>query len=401
MDKKIYLLIAVLVVALAGWYVGDANAVPPPDLPGPFSVGHTSHTFYDASRDRELLTEVWYPVDPGDESGYDITVYNLGKAAPKKKKIKFDEVEITSGDTTATQAYEGPPISSNGPLPLVVYSSGTTGFPIAAYHVNEALASHGFIVASVHHTGWTIIEFALGTRDPVTQTRLDRPPDIVVVLDEMLARYDIDPDRIGMIGCSFGAYTAFALAGGIENLGIEADGRLKAIIGYGSAQIGQFSLEDFDAIDIPSLLLGGTRDVLAPIEFNHLRTFAEMSGNPRYRVDMVDAAHDAWVNGCEWGEAALDAGVTALSDIFLRDAVECHLRADPEDPPLNLISRAEAMRLARVYTVSFMQTYVAGVGGYRPFLTQDYADTEPNAEIYKCTGGQDGPYDFELGGTQC
>lgn len=382
MDRKIYLLIAILVVAVAAWHVGDANAsssVMRPDLPGPFSVGHTSHTFYDASRDRELLTEVWYPVDPGDESG-DTSVYNLGKAAPKGGKIKFKKVEITSGDYTATQSYEGSPISINGPFPLVVYSSGTTGFPFAAFHISEALASHGFIVASVNHTGWTIIEFVLGTRDPVWQTRLDRPDDIVVVIDEMLSRYDmIDPDRIGMIGCSFGAYTAFALAGGIERLGIEADGRLKAIIGYGSAQIPQFSEADFAAIDIPSLLLGGKRDILAPIDPNHLRPFAEMSGSPRYRVDMVDAAHDAWINGCEWGEAALAAGVTELSNIFLRTAVEC--------PPLNQISRAEALRLGRLYTVSFMQTYVADVSGYQSFLTPGYADSsEPNAEVFICGG---------------
>jgi predicted dienelactone hydrolase len=303
----------------------------------------------------------------------------LGKYAPKGGKVKFKKVKITS-----SQAYEGSLISTSGPFPLVMYEFGTTGSPVSGYHVNEALASHGFVTVASNHPGVSIIEVVLGTRTPGPVARLERPADSKFVLDAMLAKnadpgdpfYNlIDPDRIGVLGGSFGAYNAFALAGGVSGIGIEADGRYKGLVGYAPGGTAVISNEDFAQIEISSLLLGGTRDTMVVIDPMITRPFNNMSGSPRYRVDMQEAAHDAWVNGCEWGEAALAAGVTELSDVYLRSYVEC--------PPDNHISRAMALRLGRLYTVSFFLTYVADVDGYQSFLTPGYGQSsEPSAEVF-------------------
>jgi predicted dienelactone hydrolase len=101
---------------------------------------------------------------------------------------------------------------SGGGLPLVVISHGTGGSLSSHYDTALALASAGFVVAAVTHTGDN-------SRDQSGEFRiLDRPRQISRALDYILnawpGRDRLDPAKIGIFGFSAGGFTALADVGG-------------------------------------------------------------------------------------------------------------------------------------------------------------------------------------------
>lgn len=147
----------------------------PADLaePGPYGVGRRTFAFVDPDRDGRPV-EVWvrYPalVDPGDP------------------------------------AKDAPPDPSGAPYPVILGDAD-----IAAY-LGEHLTSHGFVfVEGLGQRTW-------GSGHP-TPSMVDYPLDLMVGLDGLAALEDdplatiLDTDRAGVVGYSFGAWTALTLAG--------------------------------------------------------------------------------------------------------------------------------------------------------------------------------------------
>src|SRR5690606_3932098 len=92
-----------------------------------------------------------------------------------------------------------------------------------------------------------------------------RPRDVSFVIDQMLARSAdpqdplherIRPFLIGVAGHSFGGYTALAIAGGFETLGLPPDPRVAAIAAIAPGS-GFFSDADLASIQVPPFLLSG------------------------------------------------------------------------------------------------------------------------------------------------
>jgi hypothetical protein len=141
-----------------------------------------------------------------------------------------------------------------GSFPLVVHDHGGPGpgadfQRVAQLPLHETMASHGFVTA-----------VALHSADPVVRVR-----DLALLIDALLARNaasgdalagSIDPDRIGISGVSAGAAAAIGAAGGVEDHGVPADTRIKAMVVY------EPGLEyPFDAakVAIPYLIMGGSQ----------------------------------------------------------------------------------------------------------------------------------------------
>ena len=99
--------------------------------------------------------------------------------------------------------------------PLVVISHGTGGNMFGHFDLAEALARRGYVVAALTHPGDNYRDRSL-----VADARYfsERPHQVSVVLDALLARPDlaplIDAQRIGAIGHSAGGHTVAALLGG-------------------------------------------------------------------------------------------------------------------------------------------------------------------------------------------
>ena len=74
-----------------------------------------------------------------------------------------------------------------------MFSHGSCGYPNQSTFLTALLASHGFVVVAPPHPGNTIYEIArCGTAPALAAAFVERPQDILFVLDGMLAA-DADP----------------------------------------------------------------------------------------------------------------------------------------------------------------------------------------------------------------
>lgn len=326
-----------------------------PDEPGPFAVGRFTTSVTDPERDgRELTLDVVYPVEPGAVEGQPTTPY-----------------EIVPGVTVASPlAHLDAPVAA-GPHPLVVFSHGSGGVRYQSYFLTEALASHGFVVAAPDHTGNTATDTLLGTPATFEQSAVDRPLDVSVVIDALLARSEdpadpladaIDPDRIGVTGHSFGGYTALAVAGGAQDL--PTDERIDAIAPIAPAAGPRLLDEaEIQAVDVPTLVVGGTADETTPIEPNSTRPF-ELVGAGVVRVDVVDAGHSSFTDICDLRDA-IDAS-------SLPDAIKAAVADQAEGGCADrLVPIEEAHRLTTRYVVSFFRLHLFGEEPYRSVLEDE------------------------------
>jgi predicted dienelactone hydrolase len=179
-------------------------------LPAPtgrYKIGTSSFRLVDRSRRRELMSQIWYPA-----------TVTRQPAAPWMREAPLQALLASAGFDPATSpvtsAHEdAPPLRSLGPMPIILYSHGAGGHRSEATIVVQELASHGYAVLAVDHTGDAYTEFPDGRLSvPAgSSTPWDHAFDMLFVLDR-LAQLPLllNHRRIGMFGWSKGA-TATAL----------------------------------------------------------------------------------------------------------------------------------------------------------------------------------------------
>jgi predicted dienelactone hydrolase len=105
-------------------------------------------------------------------------------------------------------------------LPLVVISHGNGGSLGGHYDTALALASAGFVVAALEHTGDNYHDESRATDMAL------RPRELHVLTDYMVAAWPshalIDPQRIGAFGFSSGGFTVLVAGGGEPDLTLVA-----------------------------------------------------------------------------------------------------------------------------------------------------------------------------------
>ena len=260
----------------------------------------------------------------------------------------------------------------------MIYSHGSGGQRFVASDNAELLASHGFVVAAPDHVGNTAFEAVLGTEAPDDQIAVDRPTDTAFVITELLAESEatdtplagaLDPERIGIYGHSYGAYTALTAVSGTDD--VPPDDRIVAAIAQAPATE---SITDaqLEAVDVPTMLLSGTADVTTPIADNTERAWELISGRPLYRIDITDAGHQSFTDVCEYQALApeLPDAPEALVTFIDGYAVE---GCAPE-----LIDIDTAHEIIDTYTVAFLLDHVAGDESAAPWLGPEYAETIPD-----------------------
>ncbi|MCK6554629.1 hypothetical protein L6Q96_08640, partial [Candidatus Binatia bacterium] len=250
-----------------------------------------------------------------------------------------------------------------GLFPLILFSGGNGADPWNWVYLAAHLVSHGFIVAGVEHHG----DHAFDYTD--ANFAVNRPLDLRVVLDQLLA-FDgeaghflagaIDADRIGVAGHSAGGYTVMALAMCPFSLGAFDDPRVKAVFSMDpnvTPFLADQSAAVFAALDIPTLLVGGTLSRFTaqpPFVFDALEpgprvlAFANLtdavhetfSGDTCEVPDRILAATGGPAPECEpgtipWRHARHIINYLALNffDATLNDNAEALARLDP--PPLS------------------------------------------------------------------
>jgi predicted dienelactone hydrolase len=332
------------------------ESLAPPDEPGPYAVGRTTLSLDDTSRSRPLVADVWYPADAGVAG--DPSVYQF-----------LPGIEYESPTALADV-----PVSAAGPFPLVVYSHGSGGLRYISAFFTELLASHGFVVASVDHVGNTAVDLIGGAEPPRDQMGLTRVLDVEFLISQMLSlsgspsgqfAATVDPARVGVTGHSFGGYAALGAVSGVTNSAgsAPADDRIVAAATM-AGWTENLSDDELAAVDVPMLLLSGTKDETTPIADNTERPFELITGRPLWRVDLTDAGHQSFSDVCTYQELLPGVGAPqALLDIVDDYALEgCGPGLAPIDDTQDLINRN---------MVAFLLAYVAGESDYEGFLAQE------------------------------
>ena len=213
-------------------------------------------------------------------------------------------------------------------VPLIVISHGLASNRQTFAYLAEHLASHGFAVAVVEHNEISLSKFdrflAGAEKFPEPNNLIDQPLDIKYVLDRLEREPQVNTQQVGIIGQSFGAYTALALAGGelrrdptitecqpenyrvvILDLSTLAqctfnqlnlpraqlrDPRIKAAIAINPmAKI--FGQEGMSSIEIPTMLVSGTNDLVMPPVAEQIRPFSWLDKSDKYLVLVKPATH--------------------------------------------------------------------------------------------------------------
>lgn len=257
-----------IVSVLAAFFIlftsyGSAQELPELSLAesGPYEVGLMSLNFIDSNRNDQLVNVVlWFPSILTDElrnantdytgsnaryfpddiliNQYDLLpgpatlIMSTGiiKDEPSRRSTTLSEVEsgtivnIIAVDGDWVQIEDGDIVgwghvndyvnirevdSSQAPYPLIIYTSeGRQGNAWRSAGLMQHLASHGFVVATMHHAC-----------DPEVTCTIDRSLDMLFALDQLAMLNEgplqgmIDGDNVGIAGFSMGGFTALSLAG--------------------------------------------------------------------------------------------------------------------------------------------------------------------------------------------
>jgi dienelactone hydrolase len=181
-----------------------------PFVRGRFPVGVRTMEALDTVRNRLFPCEIWYPA-AAEHSGQDIT--------PDTQ----DSFTVPLRDTQRRQMAVRDAKAQPGIYPLILFSHHSGGNRRSATFLCTHLSSHGYVVAALDHS--EVVAPELGRKGDETDkqkwTRVqawvdNRVPDIRFLLDYLLAgvawdpEAKIDPTQIGIVGHSFGGWTALA-----------------------------------------------------------------------------------------------------------------------------------------------------------------------------------------------
>jgi len=241
-----------------------------PFVRGPFPVGVRSGTLTDRDRsDRPLPFELWYPAVPAT-FGLDVS------------PLTQDTFTVLPSGPLLRQAAVRDASIQPGRYPTVVFSHTSLGHRRQSTFLCTHLASHGYVVAAVDHTGNTFADLVDRARSGrvlspeergahIDRIIADRVPDVRFLVSAVASGAaggvadHVDSDRLGLLGWSFGGWAVLATP--------EVDDRPRAVVALapgGSSNplpgIIPAKLTFAWHRDVPTLYLVAERDRFTPLD---------------------------------------------------------------------------------------------------------------------------------------
>ncbi|MEO1183455.1 MAG: alpha/beta hydrolase, partial [Cyanobacteria bacterium J06636_27] len=255
----------------------------------------------------------------------------------RRGNINYTKQSVTLNDVSRNRTF---PVdiylpSSTKPSPVVVISHGLGSDRTSFAYLAEYLASRGFAVAVPEHPGSNAQQLQAllgGIADTVTEPGefIDRPLDVKYILDylerlsnsssEYQQRFNME--QVGVIGQSFGGYTALALAGAeinynklqdncpvnentlnvslllqcqalslIEPKDKLSDPRIKAAVAINPVNSSVLGEAGLSKINIPVMIVAGTGDNIAPAYPEQIVPFTWLTNENKYLVLMNGGTH--------------------------------------------------------------------------------------------------------------
>lgn len=278
------------------------------------------------------------------------------------------------------------------PAPVIVISHGLGSDRTSFAYLATQLASYGFAVAVPEHPGSNaeqLRSLLSGRAGEVARPNefINRPLDVKYLLDQLQilqqqdSDYNLNLQQVGVIGQSFGGYTALALAG--ANLNFQElrtqcqqlneswnaslllqcralelpdvqynlrDRRIKAVIAINPFMSSVFGESSIKQIQTPVMIVSSSTDTIAPALPEQIQPFTWLNTQQKYLVILNGATHFSTI-----GEV------------------------DPATEPFTLPAQAIGVNpeIARQYmqmlSVAFFETYLANAPQYRLYLNENYA----------------------------
>jgi len=235
-----------------------------PFVRGPFSVGVRTIQSRDTARSRSFACEIWYPA-AAQHHGQDLDSETQ------------DVITVAPDNAPRRQMAVRNAAAHAGSYPAIIFSHHSGGHRRAATFLCTHLSSYGYIVASLDHSEVSAPEL----REPQDETAEQRAarmqaviagrvPDARFLLDCVLSNSALgwdarpDPRCIGIVGHSFGGWTALAVP--------ETDLRFRAVVALAPAGASNprpgilpVTLTFAWGRDIPVLYLVAENDVCLPL----------------------------------------------------------------------------------------------------------------------------------------
>lgn len=276
---------------------------------------------------------------------------------------------------------------------LVVLSHGLGSNPAEFTTMAEHLASYGFAVAVPEHPGSNtdyqqefLANLAYEGLNP--QEFIYRPWDVKTLINTLAAdptyQQRLDLENVGIVGHSFGGYTALALAGATLNQDLIqatcdpvqyvlnlstllqcqaaalpiadydlADERISAVVAYNPVTSVVFGPESLAKIDKPVMLVTASGDFIAPAVPEQIHPFLWLETPDKYLATFVPASHVSINGEIDFGDQV---------DVSPRVA---SLLTGPQ-PRLS-------SQYAHALNVAFMGFYLSDRPNYQQFLGAAYA----------------------------
>lgn len=342
---------------------GPDAAVTPPDLSveaaGPHPVGTADVTIVDAARSRDLHTQLWYPAEAGAAAAA-ATGFGYAEFEAEPNRTTYAGLLAAADPSCATRtahaARDAPPAAGRFPLIAVSHCHQCTRFSTAT--VAERLASHGFVVIAVDHTGNTLWDQQAGGGLPLDTTTLaTRVADVERALEAIVSREPVipaavaaavDTDRIGVMGHSFGAVTAGMVA--------QQDARIDAALALAAP------MENPLLPGVTVATLARPLGFLLAVEDNSITAI----GNDLIRTNYQRATAGAWL-----GEVA-DAGHWSVSDlvgVIPAFAPGCGAGTRQTDgAAFTYLDAATGRGITAAYATAFFRAYLTDDAGARAYL---------------------------------
>lgn len=202
----------------------DKAAIAPiqydPFLRGPFAVGVRTIEAHDFTRDCIFPCEIWYPAAV-KHAGQDLAPETQDVFAVPPRDTKRQQAAVRNADAQPEN------------YPLIIFSHASGAGRRSAAFLCTHLASHGYVVAAMDHSEVVAPELRRKEFEPDQERAArwqkviaSRIPDVRLLLDHLLKNWNfeaqLDPTQIGIVGHSFGGWTALATP--------ELDPRIRAVV---------------------------------------------------------------------------------------------------------------------------------------------------------------------------
>lgn len=285
-------------------------------LPGPWPVGARTGAVDD------LTLEVWYPAQPGSETGAEPVRYDIRASLPDSEKDKVPDADNPWQDCDCWR--DLPIDAEHGPYPVVVFIHGTAGFRSQSLEFMTHWASRGFVVVAADHPGlWLkdLLGSLCGTPAPAQD--LDGDLDAILAAlhspagDLAFLQGRIDVDRLATAGHSAGGF-AVEPTGAVAQVVIPMAGRGVApgealrsvlVLGAQSDKVVKYSEQQTGYADSPApkRLVGLTNT--GHLIFSSLCSLHNADGQ-----DFLEIASEYGVCGAPIAGALFDCDAAYLAD---------------------------------------------------------------------------------------